>query len=46
MDSTRSEYTCAALALTLVAGGLIGVAFGLLLPPSPIKFLDALNFFS
>ena len=33
MNSNRSEYTFAALALTFVAGGLIGATFGLLFAP-------------
>ena len=33
MNSNRSGYTFAALALTFVAGGLIGAAFGLLFAP-------------
>ena len=33
MNSNRSEYTFAALALTFVAGGLIGASFGLLFAP-------------
>ena len=35
MNSSRNEYTFAALALTFVVGGLIGAAFGLLFAPRP-----------